>query len=161
VDVNLSNDDDVVPVPKPNAPVIQKGSASDGVGDDGVTSATSIAPSPISSAVPEQSKPSTADWVLAIVPPSGRRWRKRPSPAIKRSKPITLADQVMSQVELPPYYGPHSPLDLIAIEIIFGRIFEAFRQISQAANAGAVAIDVDKLLKRVCHLPMRKALMPQ
>jgi hypothetical protein len=31
----------------------------------------------------------------------------------------------MYQVELPPYYGPRSPLDLVAFEIVFGRMFEA------------------------------------
>jgi hypothetical protein len=32
----------------------------------------------------------------------------------------------MSQVELPPSRGPRSTLDLVAIVIIFGRIFETF-----------------------------------
>jgi hypothetical protein len=35
-----------------------------------------------------------------------------------RSNPVPLADQVMTQVELPPYRGPRSPLDLVAIEIM-------------------------------------------
>jgi hypothetical protein len=35
-------------------------------------------------------------------------------------------DQVMTQFVLPPYHGPRSPLDLVAIKIIFGCIFEAF-----------------------------------
>jgi hypothetical protein len=126
VDVNLSNDDDAIPMSKPDKPTVQKGSTGDDTGDGGVTSAELIIPGLISSAVPEQSKPSTIDRVLAIVPPSGRRGRKRPPPATKRSKPITSVDQVMSQVELPPYHGPRSTLDLVAIKIIFGYIFEAF-----------------------------------
>jgi hypothetical protein len=32
----------------------------------------------------------------------------------------------MTQIELPPYRGPRSPLDVDAIEIIFGHIFEVF-----------------------------------
>jgi hypothetical protein len=32
----------------------------------------------------------------------------------------------MTQVELPPYHGPCILLDVVAIEIVFGRIFEAF-----------------------------------
>jgi hypothetical protein len=47
-------------------------------------------------------------------------------PATKRNKLIRQADQVMNQVELPPYREPHSPLDLVAIEIMLGHIFEAF-----------------------------------
>jgi hypothetical protein len=54
----------------------------------------------------------------------------------------------MTHVELPPFRGPHSPLDLIAIEIIFGHIFEEFRRISQAATAGATSTADDKPSKR-------------
>jgi hypothetical protein len=58
----------------------------------------------------------------------------------------------MSQVKLPAYHGSRSPLDLVAIEIIVGRIFEAFRQISQALVAGAMSVDGSRLMKRVCRL---------
>jgi hypothetical protein len=33
---------------------------------------------------------------------------------------------VMIQIELPPYRGPQRPLDLVAIEIVFGHLFEVF-----------------------------------
>jgi hypothetical protein len=69
---------------------------------------------------------------------------------------------VMTQVELPPYCGPHSPLDLVAIEIIFGRIFEAFRQMTQATAADTVLDAIDKpLLKKPCRLPLKRALVPR
>jgi hypothetical protein len=32
----------------------------------------------------------------------------------------------MTQIEIPLYCGPRSPLDLVAVEIIFGRLFVAF-----------------------------------
>jgi hypothetical protein len=32
----------------------------------------------------------------------------------------------MTQIEIPPYHRHRSPLDLVAIEIIFGHIFEVF-----------------------------------
>jgi hypothetical protein len=41
----------------------------------------------------------------------------------------------MTQIVLPPYRGPQSTLDLVVIEIIFGRLFEAFRHASQAVGA--------------------------
>jgi hypothetical protein len=44
----------------------------------------------------------------------------------------------MIYVELPPYRRLCSPLELVAVEIVFGRMFEAFRQASQARHAGAV-----------------------
>jgi hypothetical protein len=53
----------------------------------------------------------------------------------------------MTQIELPPYRGPRSPLDLVAIEFIFGHIFKAFQQISQAAAAGAMSADDNKPLE--------------
>jgi hypothetical protein len=101
----------------------------------------------------EKSKSSAAN-PDTIPPASGHQW-KRPPPATKRSKPI---DQVMIQVELPPYCGSHSPLGLVAIEIIFGHIFEAFRQISQAA-ASAATTDDDKPLKRLRQPTLKKMLM--
>jgi hypothetical protein len=33
---------------------------------------------------------------------------------------------LMTQIELPLYRGPRSPLDLVTIENIFGYLFEAF-----------------------------------
>jgi hypothetical protein len=65
----------------------------------------------------------------------------------------------MTQVELPPHRGPHSLMDSIDIEIIFGRIFEAFQWISQAAIAGAVSIDDNKPLKRCCRPSLKKAMV--
>jgi hypothetical protein len=67
----------------------------------------------------------------------------------------------MTQVELPQYHGPHNPLDLIAIEITIGRIFEAFRCISQATAVGAMATDDDKPSKRSRQPPLRKVLAPR
>jgi hypothetical protein len=40
----------------------------------------------------------------------------------------------MTQIELPPYREPRSPLDLVDVEIIFGRLFEAFRHAPQATS---------------------------
>jgi hypothetical protein len=65
---------------------------------------------------------------------------------------------VMTQIELPPYHGPHSPLDLVTVEIVFGRIFEVFRHISQAA---AAADDNDRPTKRSCQPSLRKVLVPR
>jgi hypothetical protein len=161
VDVNLSNNDDTITAPKPDMSTDQKGAAGDDAGDDGVTSAELIPPGPINSAVPEQSKCFITDRVPAIVPSSGKRGHKRPPPVTKWSNPIASPVQVMSQVELPPYREPCSPLDLVTIEIIFRCIFEAFQRISQATIAGVTIVDVDKPRKRVHHLSIRKALMPR
>jgi hypothetical protein len=55
----------------------------------------------------------------------------------------------MTQVELPPFHGPCKPLDLVAIEIIFGCIFEVFQHITQAdAATGVVASGDDRPQKK-------------
>jgi hypothetical protein len=38
--------------------------------------------------------------------------------------------EVISLIKLPPYQGPHSPLDLVPSEIVFYRLFESFHQMS-------------------------------
>jgi hypothetical protein len=122
VDVSSGKDD----VPNIDVSANKKMSVGDDVEDGGASSAKLIAPNPISFDAPEQADPSIADWVALVVPPTGRRGRKHPLSAIRQNKPLPSGDQVMTQVELPPYHGPHSPLDLVVIEIIFARLFEIF-----------------------------------
>jgi hypothetical protein len=160
MDVNLSSDDDIITASKPDTPTGQKGSAGDDTGDDGVTLAEPITLGPISSVMPEQSKPSITNQVPAIVHSSRKCARKCTPPVTKRSNPIASADHMMSQVELPPYREPCSPLDLVSIEIIFGHIFEAFQQISQVVVADATSADASRPMKKMCRLPIRKTLIP-
>jgi hypothetical protein len=65
----------------------------------------------------------------------------------------------MYQVELPPYYEPRSPFDLVAFEIVFGRMFEAIHLMLEAkpADVGASPTDDDKPpLKRNRRVPLAK-----
>jgi hypothetical protein len=125
VDVEVSSGED--DVPKTNALIDKKkASAGDDAKDGGVSSAEPITPYPISSDALEQAEPSVADRPAPVIPPTGRHGRKRPPPIIKRKQPLPSADQVMTKIELPPYRRPHSSLDLVIVEIIFGRLFEAF-----------------------------------
>jgi hypothetical protein len=113
IDVELSSDDDDddVPTSKPDAPVDQKVQAGDDTRDGGASSVEPTAPILISS---------------TVVSSAGRHGCKCPPHANRRNRCIPQIDKVMTQVELPPYHRPCSPLDLVAIEIIFGCIFEAF-----------------------------------
>jgi hypothetical protein len=62
-----------------------------------------------------------------VAAPSGSRQKKKHvSLASKNKQPIPSADQVTTHIKLPLYCGPQSPLDLVAIEIDFGCLFEAF-----------------------------------
>jgi hypothetical protein len=122
IDVEVSSGED--DVSRPDALVDKpKKSADDDAGDRGVSSAELITTNPISCSVSKQSDPSTAVRVTAPVLLSGKRGQKCPPPATRCNKPV---DQVMTQIELPPYRGPRNPLDVVAIEIIFGCIFEVF-----------------------------------
>jgi hypothetical protein len=114
-----SGEDDV---PEPNAwSGKQKKLASDDAEDEGVSSAEPITPNPISYGMHGQSNPSVVVRVATPDLPTGKCGRKRPPSAPKRNRSL---DQVMTQIEIPLYCGPRSPLDLVAIEIVFGRIFE-------------------------------------
>jgi hypothetical protein len=90
---------------------------------------------------------------VPMVPPTRGRGHKRSPITAKRPNSVPRAAQVMTQVELPPFYGPHSPLDSIAIEIIFGRIFEAFCRMSKAT-----AEDDKPPEKRRCRVPIAKKM---
>jgi hypothetical protein len=69
---------------------------------------------------------------------------------------------VVTQIELPPYHVPWSLLDLVASEVVIGRIFEAFRLMSQAkvdVVATTPAGDDNPLQKRTCRAPLVKKIM--
>jgi hypothetical protein len=86
----------------------------------------SISPGPIGTNASVQTDPSTINRATLGAPFTGvHKWNCPPTiPKCKQIK--TLAYQVMTQIELPPYRGPRSPLDLVAIDIIFEHLFEAF-----------------------------------
>jgi hypothetical protein len=64
----------------------------------------------------------------------------------------------MTQIELPPYHEPRSHLDLVAIEIIFGHLFKAFRRTSQAAGTGSSAGGDTQPLK-MKRIPMLRSIL--
>jgi hypothetical protein len=98
----------------------------DDADDGGATSAEHIAPDPIDSNMVGQAHPSVADWVDVTAPLAGGQKRKCPPLALKHKQSKTPVDQVMTQIELPPYRRPRSSLDLVAVDIIFGCLFKGF-----------------------------------
>jgi hypothetical protein len=100
--------------------------ASDEAEGEGISSAEPIALDPISSNMSTQAHPSVADRVISSAPSAGGQKWKHPLPVPMRKPIKSSADQVMVQIELPRYRGPRHPLDLVAIEIIFGHLFEVF-----------------------------------
>jgi hypothetical protein len=71
-----------------------------------------------------ETRPSAADQAVSTTPSGGGQKKKRVVLETKRKQDKVVADQVI--IELPSYHGPRSPLDIVAVEHIFGRLFEAF-----------------------------------
>jgi hypothetical protein len=67
----------------------------------------------------------------------------------------------MTHIELHPYRRPRSLLDLVAVEIVFGRLFEAFQHSSQAASAGTSAGADTQLPKKERALLSKRMLTPK
>jgi hypothetical protein len=131
VNVVLSNDDD------DNEPTCLRGQnvpAADDAGGARTNSVEAAALGPAGAGSPGTTRSLAANRVPAVAASSACGW-KRPHPTVKRSDPGHQTNHVMIQVELPPYHGPRSPLDLVALEIVFGHMFEVFRRVPQAKPA--------------------------
>jgi hypothetical protein len=120
----LSGDDD--------APKIDASAANlhaldgDDAEGEGASLVEPIASVPIGPNTPVQTDPSAVDRAAIRVPSAGGHKRKRPPTIPMRRQTKTSIVQVMTHIELHPYRRPKSPLDLVAIEIIFGCLFESF-----------------------------------
>jgi hypothetical protein len=101
---------------------VLKEPAGDDVDGRGAILAEHVAPNPIVSNLLGQAHPSAVDQVEATAPSAGGQKRKHPLPTLKRKQSKLPDNQGMTQIKLPPYRGPRSPLDLVVIEIIFGRL---------------------------------------
>jgi hypothetical protein len=150
-------------------PAIHNARPNEPVGDDaegnGVPLAETLAPNLIGSSSAGETHPSAADKAVPTALSGGNQKKKcvvlgtkrkhnkaaddqviiellaysRPRLGTKRKHNKAADDQVI--IELPPYRGPQSPLDIVAVEHLFERLFEAFRHISQAARTDAPAGD--------------------
>jgi hypothetical protein len=100
----------------------------DDAGGVGAPSVETFTPNLIGSSAAEIPHPSTIDQTTAAAPLGGGQKKKRVMLGTKRKQDKPLASQVI--IELPPYHGPRSPLDLVIVEHIIGRLFEAFQHIS-------------------------------
>jgi hypothetical protein len=98
------------------------------IGDDargeGAPSVETLAPNPIKSSLVEESCPSTADQTTTTAPSGGGQKKKHVALGTKHKQDKAPVDQVI--IELPPYRETQSPLDLVVVEHIFWRLFEAF-----------------------------------
>jgi hypothetical protein len=89
----------------------------------------------------------------------GGQKKKRVMLGTKCKQDKALADSVI--IELPPYRGPRSPLDLVTVEHIFGRLFEAFQLASQAARTVTSAGEDAQPSKRAQAPPLKRMIVPK
>jgi hypothetical protein len=119
---------------EPNEPI------GDDAGGNGAPSAETLTPNSIGS------RPSAADHTVHTAPSGGDQKKKCIVLWTKRKHNKDVDDQVI--IELPPYHGPRSPLDIVIVEHLFWRLFEAFRHISQAVRTNVPAQDDAQPSKR-------------
>jgi hypothetical protein len=113
----------------PNEPI------GDDAGGNGVPSAKTLTPNPIGSSSAGETHPSATDQAVPTTPSGGGQKKKRVVLGTKRKHNKAADDQVT--IELPPYHGPRSPMDIVVVKHLFGRLFEVFRHISQAVRTDA------------------------
>jgi hypothetical protein len=110
----LSDEDNV----EPNEPV----------GDDAegnrAPSAETLTPNLIGSSSAGEIRPSAVDQVVPTAPSGGGQKKKCVVLGTKRKHNKVAGDHVI--IELPPYRGPRSPLDIVAVEHLFGVSLKLF-----------------------------------
>jgi hypothetical protein len=160
IDVEVSSGDDHAP--KVDASAAEpRASASDEADGEGISSAEPIDPGPIRSNTPVHADPFIADPVISSTPSTDGQKQKCPPLVPKCKLTNSSANQVMTQIELPPYRGSRRPLDLVATEIIFGHLFEVFQHTSQAAGIETSAGDDTQPPKRTRASTLRAILVPK
>jgi hypothetical protein len=118
----------------------------------------SITSNPIRSNMAAPVCPPAADQPVSAAPLSGGQKQKHIRLASKR-KTTTSYDQVIT--ELPSYHGSRSQLNLVLVNLAFGRLFEAFQHISQAVRTDATARADTQPAKKTRAPSMRRILAPK
>jgi hypothetical protein len=117
-----------------------------------------ISSNPIGSNMAAPVRPPAADQPVSVAPLSSGQKRKCIRLASKR-KTTTSSDQVIT--EPPSYHGSHNRLNLVSVNLVLGRLFEAFQHISQAIRTDAAAGADTQPAKKPRAPSMRRILAPK
>jgi hypothetical protein len=117
-----------------------------------------ITSNPIGSNMVAPVRPPATDQPISAAPLSGGQKQKRIRLASKR-KTTASSDQVIT--ELPSYHGSRNQLNLVLVNLAFGRLFEAFQHISQAIRTNATAGADTQPAKKTRAPTMRRILVPR
>jgi hypothetical protein len=136
----------------------QKQPAGDDVEGHEIPLTEPITSNPIGSNMTALVHPPVADQSISAAPLSGGQKRKRIMLASKH-KTTTSSDQVIT--ELPSYHGSRNRLNLVAVNLAFGRLFEAFQHVSQAIRTDTMAGADTQSAKKPRAPSMRRILAPK
>jgi hypothetical protein len=136
----------------------RKQTADDDVKGPGIPLIEPITSNPIRSNMAAPVCPPAADQPVSAAPLSDGQKRKRIRLASKR-KTTTSSDQVIT--ELPSYHGSRSRLNLVSVNLAFGRLFEAFQHISQVIGTDATTGADTQPAKKTQAPSMRRILAPR
>jgi hypothetical protein len=132
------------------------------IGDDiqghGIPLTEPITSNPIGSNMAALVRPPVADQSVSAAPLSGGQKWKRIMLASK-CKTTTSSDQVIT--ELPSYHRSRNRLNLVAVNLAFGRLFEAFQHVSQAIKTDTMAGADTQPTKKPQAPSMRRILAPK
>jgi hypothetical protein len=104
-----------------------KQTAGDDVEGHGIPLIEPVSSNPIGSNMAAPVRPPAADQPVFAAPLSGGQKQKRIRLASKR-KTTTSSNQVITK--LPSYHGSRNRLNLVSVNLVFGRLFEGFQHIS-------------------------------
>jgi hypothetical protein len=136
----------------------RKQTAGDDVEGPGIPLIEPITSNPIGSNMVAPVRPPAADQPISAASLSGGQKRKRIRLASKR-KTTTSSAQVIT--EFPSSHGSHNRLNLVSVNLAFGRLFEAFQHISQAIRTDAMAGADTQPTKKTRAPSMRRILAPK
>jgi hypothetical protein len=117
-----------------------------------------IISNPIGSNMAAPVCPPAADQPVSAAPSSGGQTQKRIRLASK-CKITTSSDQVIT--ELPSYHWSRNRSNLVSVNLVFGRLFEAFQHISQAIRTDATTGADTQPAKKTRAPSMRRILTPR
>jgi hypothetical protein len=136
----------------------QNQTAGNDVEGPGILLIEPITSNPIGSNMAAPVCPPVVDRPVSAAPSSGGQKRKRIRLASKR-KITTSSDQVIT--ELPSYYWSRNRSNLVSVNLVFGRLFEAFQHISQAIGTDATTGADTQPVKKTRAPSMRRILAPR
>jgi hypothetical protein len=128
-------------------------------GGQGAPLAEPIVPNLIGSDMTVQVHPSTVDQLTTAAPLGSGPPKKKCLVLASKRKQLAPSDQVTT--ELFPHHAPRCSLGLVAVKLVFRRLFEALQHLTQAAKINTSAGANTQPAKRLWAPPMRRMLVPK